>query len=76
MRKDIKVSFKNNPEEDKLYDDIITNCKFIGQSAWMKLAASEKLERDNGSNGNVHKTNVNNQNGFGLLNSCEDLFSQ
>lgn len=40
----IRVSFKKS--EKKLYDDIMLECSIIGQSAWMKLAAKEKLERD------------------------------
>ena len=77
MRKDIKVSFKDNPDDDKLYDDIIAEGKktFLGQSGFMKLAAKEKLERDYGSNEKVHKNKLNiNQNGCGVINSCADLF--
>lgn len=80
MRKDIKVSFRDEPEQDQLYDDIIAESKrtFLGQSGYMKLAAREKLERDrsNGSNSKVQKTNVNsNQSGFGIM-DCSDLFPQ
>lgn len=74
MRKDIKVSFKDNPDEDRLYDDIMAACKFIGQAPWMKIAAIEKLERDHGSC-KVRKPNVTNNQG-GFINSLDDLFGK
>lgn len=76
MRKDIRVSFKDNEEEDRLYDDIITECKLVGKSAWMKIAAREKLERDYGgkSDSKVQKKGMGNQGGFlGSINSFDDL---
>lgn len=76
MRKDIKVSFVDNEEEDKLHDDIINESKRVGacQAKWMKIAAREKLERDH-SNG-VHKTNVDNNYipQGGVVNSMDEFF--
>lgn len=46
MKDGIKVSFVNNDDEKKLYDDIIKASKDIGKSKWIKIAAREKLERD------------------------------
>lgn len=40
----IRVSFKD--EEEQLYKDVMDCCEIIGQSAWMKVAAKEKLERE------------------------------
>lgn len=78
MRKDIKVSFMDDPEEDQLYDDIIKQSKitFLGQARWMKLAAREKLERDfsSKSDSKVPKMSADNQGG--IINSLDDLFSK
>lgn len=80
MRKDIRVSFSDTPEQDQLYDEIIAEGKrtFLGQSGYMKLAAREKLERDHGSSNKVQKTSVNiNQGGFmNGINSMDDLMPQ
>jgi hypothetical protein len=43
--KTIVVTFKRT--EEQLYSDIIKSCEFIKYSDWMKIAAREKLERDN-----------------------------
>jgi hypothetical protein len=80
MRRDINVSFKDDSEEDQLYDRIIKECKttFLGQSGWMKLAAREKLERDHGSSksdNKPQKINMNN-NQSGIINSLDDLFQK
>jgi hypothetical protein len=78
MRKDIKISFKDDPEEDKLYDDIIHDCKFIGKSSWMKLAAREKLERDRIGSKSEHTQKISqiNQQSGGFINSLDDLFQK
>jgi len=71
MRDDIRVSFKNTPEEDQLYDDIIEASKYIGKAIWMKLAAREKLERDR----DTTKQKINNHNhSGGLIDSLDNLF--
>lgn len=78
MRRDIKVSFKGNPEEIKLYNDIIARCEFIGKSTWIKIAAREKLERDGNKleNNKPQKINMANNNSSGIINSLDDLFSK
>lgn len=77
MRKDIRVSFVDNEEEDKLHDDIIDESKRVGacQAKWMKIAAREKLERD--CNNGLHKTNVDNTYipQGGVVNSIEEWFT-
>jgi len=76
LRKDIRVSFKDNPDEDRLYDDIIAECKLIGKSAWMKIAAREKLERNySGSSNKTQKIVTNNTQG-GIIDSLDDLFGK
>lgn len=45
-QKTITISFMNNEEENKLYDDVIEGSKYIGYSKWGKMAFREKLERD------------------------------
>lgn len=42
----IQVSFKQTKDEQDLKNKILNASKLIGQSAWMKVAANEKLERD------------------------------
>ena len=78
MRKDIRVSFKDNPEEDKLYDDIIAECNLIGKSAWMKIAAREKLERNRGSSksDSIKSQRITTNNQAGIINSLDDLFGK
>lgn len=60
--KTITISFMDNDEENKLYDEIIKDSKLIGKSKWGKLAFREKLERskNNQSSGNNNST-PNNQ---------------
>lgn len=41
-----RVSFKKTEQEQQLKVDILKECSVVGKSAWMKLAAKEKLERD------------------------------
>ena len=57
LPKVIRVSFKDNECEEQLYNDILDESKLVGQSAWMKIAAKEKLDRDKGK---VVATSVNN----------------
>jgi hypothetical protein len=45
--KSIVTSFAKDEDDKKLYSDIIKASKYIGKSKWMKLAAREKIERDN-----------------------------
>jgi len=68
MRKDIRVSFKDNPDEDKLYDEIIEASKIIGKSAWLKLAAKEKLDRERKNN------KLNPVQNTTIVNELSDLF--
>jgi hypothetical protein len=51
----IRVSFKD--EEEQLYKDIMNCCNIVGQSAWMKVAAHEKLERDKNQNNKSVESN-------------------
>lgn len=67
----IKVTFKDNERENALYSDIMQASEF-GQSAWMKQAAIEKLERDNGGKQmNCHSENTRT---IGTVSSMDDLF--
>jgi hypothetical protein len=54
----IRVSFKNDSNEQQLKDDILSECKIIGKSAWMKLAAKEKLQRDKSQVNNVPSQSI------------------
>ena len=72
MRNDIKVSFKDNEEENLLYDNIINQSKFIGKSSWMKLAAREKIEKELKPQKKNDFINTNQQSG--IINSLDDLF--
>lgn len=63
----IRVSFKEH--EIGLYNEIIDECKIIGKSAWMKLAAKEKLNRDT----NV-PTIQKSSNNLSVINSPDQLF--
>lgn len=61
----IRISFKKNSFEKQLYEDIKEECKLFGDSAWMKAAAYEKIQRDRNkvveidSNQQVQQQSVN-----------------
>lgn len=78
------VSFKNTDEEQQLKNNIIQDSALIGKSAWMKIAAREKLERDKIKNSYVEPTSskqstiLSNYNQINKddtkINSMDDLF--
>jgi cyanophycinase-like exopeptidase len=77
MRSDIKVSFIDNAEEDKLHDDIIDEITRLGASKakWMKIAAREKLERDHGNQAQKINVNIPNANNTGgIIDSMDNWF--
>lgn len=68
----IRVSFKDNDFEIKLLNDIREECVLMGDSAWMKIAAYEKIQRDRNKSTNnmpIQKSNTN----VPIINSFEDL---
>jgi len=71
----IRVSFKNNPSEQQLKQDILNESRLIGKSAWMKLAAKEKIQRDREKNNgnNTIKKQVNN-NRLPIINDLCEIF--
>jgi hypothetical protein len=68
----IHVSFRDIPFDEQLYNDIIEESKVIGQSAWMKLAAYEKIERDRNKSAKSNATKTNPQG----IQSFEDLLKK
>ena len=70
--KTIRVTFKDTDLENNLHDEILKSCEIIGQSAWMKQAAIEKLEREKQGieKVTVQSTKANNS----IISSLDDLF--
>lgn len=76
MADNIRVSFRNNDFDNKLYDEIMEECKVVGQSAWMKQAAYEKLQRDKGSNSNSNSNKANYNQSNQVIKSLDQLFKK
>ena len=74
MRKDIRVSFVDNEEEDKLYDDILEECKYIGKAKWMKIAAREKLERNHDNKPQKINNDITTNSQGGIIDSMDQFF--
>lgn len=69
--KNIRVTFRENDFDSKLYADIIEDSKVIGQSSWMKQAAYEYLQR--GKNTAVRTNNLQDSN---PVKSLGDMFKK
>ena len=67
----IRVSFKDNDFEMQLLNDIRKESKLMGDSAWMKIAAYEKIQRDKDKNSN--NIPMQKSNNTPIYNSLEDL---
>jgi hypothetical protein len=70
--KSIRVTFRDNDFDSKLYADIIEDSKVIGQSSWMKQAAYEYLRRDK----KISNDTGNNVSGNPVIKSLEDMFKK
>jgi len=72
MNKVIRVSFTK--DEEQLFNDILKECKYIGQAKWMKIAAREKLQRDREKNNNTSKAISNNNNKLPIIKDLSEIF--
>jgi hypothetical protein len=72
--KTIVVTFKKT--EGQLYADIIKSCEFMKYADWMKIAAREKLERDNRNTQRITSTTNRNAQEFASkpITSADQLF--
>jgi len=69
----IRVSFTE--EQETLYNSIINECAIIGKSAWMKMAATEKLGRDKNSKSEVNNVAMpRRENNNPVIQSLDQLF--
>jgi hypothetical protein len=71
----LRVSFKDNEFEMKLLNDIKQESIIVGDSAWMKLAAYEKLQRDKSKIINttpIQKSGIN----IPIINDLSELFNK